>query len=355
MARTPTCPGYSATGIGKRSAAFEGFAVALDNILPDAKVLSAIRSDIETLEAQRRAAKRSVLWRAPLAVLVIALGVYVAAGLLNNIANQYEQWVSTPHLGIYVLGVLAAIISYFWVTAPMRRVHSTYRARLFPSIFRFVEDFRYTEGKEPSSFDRLPREMIGAFDRETFDDVITGRYRGFPFELFEAKLATGSGAAQDVAFRGIGLVFEAVQPFAGILIAGKTVDVDGGFFKRVFGSADLQKLEAGQAALDKVYDFRTDNPAAAKPLVVGRLAAALKWLGESWPSGHPLVALKGSDAFVLLPTERDYFELPASDAPLEFDKHIKPMIGDLVSLLETAALIRRVGGDAADTKAPASN
>ncbi len=117
----------------------------------------------------------------------------------------------------------------------------------------------------------------------------------------------------------------------------------GGFLKNLFGGGSFEEIQSGIADLDNAYDFRSDNPDAARPLIVGRMAQALRWLGETWPSGQALVALRGSDAFLLLPMEKNYFELPGISTPVSYDEHVKPMIADLVTLLETAALVRQVG------------
>lgn len=317
----------------------------VDDVMPDPKVLAGIRSDIEAYEAARVTAAKSVRWRVPLFLGLLAVAVYFVARFFNTIANPFEQWLSPPHVFLYVGAVVAAIALYFLAMAPARKTQQDFRSRLFPTIFRFIEDFRYVQGQPPASFDRLPREMVGAFNRESFDDIITGKYRGFPFELFETRLANKVGKSEDVSFKGVGLAFAAAQPFPGILIAGRQTGAVTGFFKGLFGGGALEELEAGVADLDAIYDFRTDNAAAARPLIVGRLAQALKWLGEAWPDGQALVALRGSDAFVLLPMETDYFELPGISTPLNYDSHVKPMIADLVTLLETAALVRKVGGE----------
>ena len=318
--------------------------MTVDDVMPDPKVLAGIRADIEAYEAQRLRAAGSVRWRVPLFIAIVALIVYAAAAMLNSLANPFEQWSSAPHVFLYIAGAVGAVIAIIWAKAPARKTQQDFRSRLFPTIFRFIEDFRYAQGRAPASFDRLPREMVRSFNRETFDDVITGRYRGFPFELFEARLTHDADKVESEAFKGIGLAFEAAGPFPGILIAGRQTNAVPGFFKALFGGGSLEKIESGVADLDKAYEFRTDNVDAAKPLIVGRLAQALKWLGETWPSGQALVALRGSDAFLLLPMEKDYFEMPGITTPLNYDEHVRPMIADLVTLLETAALVRQVGG-----------
>ena len=321
--------------------------MTVEDVMPDPKVLAGIRADIEAYEAERVKAMRSIWWRVPLVLAIVAVAVYAAATFFNRAANPYEQWLSAPHVFLYFVGGAAAVAGVIWALAPARRAQQHFRDRLFPTIFRFVDDFRYAQGEPPASFDRLPREMVGAFNREYFDDVMTGTYRGFPFELFEVRLANKAGKSESVAFKGVGLAFEAARPFPGILVAGRQAGKVTGFFNNLFGGTSLEALQSDVADLDNAYDFRTDNPSAAKPVIVGRLAQALKWLAEAWPSGQALIALRGSDAFVLLPMETNYFELPGISTPLDYDKHVKPMIADLVTLLETAALVRKVGGDGA--------
>ena len=105
----------------------------------------------------------------------------------------------------------------------------------------------------------------------------------------------------------------------------------------------LEEIHCGVAALDDAYDFRTDNHGAARPLVSGRLAKALQWLGETWPGEPARVALEGRDGFLLLPVSKNFFELPGISTPLDYKAHIEPIVADMVALLATAALVRKVG------------
>ena len=64
------------------------------------------------------------------------------------------------------------------------------------------------------------------------------------------------------------------------------------------------------------------------------------------------MALKGSDAFLLIPLSKNFFELPDISEPLDYRRHVGPMIADMTALLATAALVRKVGApdDGAETK-----
>ncbi len=80
------------------------------------------------------------------------------------------------------------------------------------------------------------------------------------------------------------------------------------------------------------------------PLVTGRLARALQWLGEAWPQEPARIALRGGDGFLLLPQKKkNFFELPPIHKPLDYKAHIEPIIADMAALLATAALVRKVG------------
>jgi hypothetical protein len=115
------------------------------------------------------------------------------------------------------------------------------------------------------------------------------------------------------------------------------------FFRDMFGSGGLQEVTSGEAALDQAYEFRTDNQAAAQPLVTGKLARLLGWLNEAWPEQTPRVALQGRDGFLLLPSAKNFFELPGISQPIDYKAHVEPLVAELVSLLATASLVRQVG------------
>ena len=312
------------------------------DFMPSEAVTAGIRKDIETYEAARASAVRQVRWRVPLFVGLVLVAVVVIAWLFNKVADPNEQWFSTPHVFLYGTGFVAAILLYFQAIRPATRLQQSFRDTLLPMIFGFVREVRYQHGVRPNSFDRLPRETVGAFNRQSFDDIIAGRYEDFPFELYEARLTEGSGKSEQIVFKGVIVAFETIAPFPGILVAARRANEVVGFFRSIF-TAKMQELSSGDAALDAAYEFRTDNIAAAQPLVTGRLAQALKWLHETWPEDQARVALNGSDGFLLLPQPKNFFELPAISVPLDYTSHIAPMIADMGAMLATAALVRKIG------------
>lgn len=313
------------------------------DFMPGDATVDGIKQDLLKYEAERAAAYRSVKIRMPVGFGLLLGGAAVLAWSFNSVADPFEQWLSTPHVFLYVITFILALVVYFWAMNPATKLQQSFREHLLPIAFGFVQDMRYRHNATPDSFDRMPRETVGTFNRQSFDDVISGRYEGFPFELYEASFRQKSGKTESKVFQGVIVAFETVEPFPGLLVASRKSGQVTKFFRGIFGGGELQEVHSADADLDAAYDFRTDNVGAAQPLVTGRLAQALRWLKDTWPDGQARVALRGSDGFLLLPLTKDNFELPGISKPLDYTAHIEPMVADLAALLATVALVRQVG------------
>lgn len=312
------------------------------DFLPDEAVIAAIRADLERYEAERGGVHRAVMWRVPVFDGLTLAIIFAVAWFFNSLADPNEQWLSTPHVLLYIFGLVALFFVHSRAVKPAKQLQQSLRERILPVIFGFIEKIGYRYEAIPDSFARLPRETVGSFNREHFDDVISGRYEGFPFELYEATLRQKAGKSSSEVFKGIIVAFETEKPFPGVLVAARKAGKVAGFFREFFGEK-LGELQSGDAALDDIYEFRTDNIEAARPLVTGRLAQALKWLGETWPENPSRVALKDRDGFLLIPLSKNFFELPGISQPLDYKGHVEPMIADMAALLATAGLVRKVG------------
>jgi hypothetical protein len=311
--------------------------------MPGEEVVAGIRRDIEQYELERQQVYRQVMWRVPVfmgAVLVLALLLALA---FNSFASPYEQWSSSPHIFLYVGTLFALFFAWGIAMSPARQLRQSFRDRLLPIIFGFIQEMRYRNGGTPDSFDRLPKQAVGSFNRQHFDDIVSGKYEGFPFELYEAKLSQKAGKSESTVFRGVITSFQPQSSFPGLLIAAKRAGTVGKFFRDMFGNGGLEPVESGMVWLDEAYEFRSDNPSAARPLVAGRLAKVLQYLNETWPGEPPRVALWGPDGFLLLPLTKDFFELPGITTAIDYKVHVEPIVADMVQLLATASLVRKVG------------
>jgi hypothetical protein len=313
--------------------------MAASDFALDGERVAGVRAQVEAYERERAAVLARRRWQVPLYVLIVVALVIVLAVSFNTFADPREQWLSSPHVFLYLAGIIAACLAYVAATRPAWQLGREHRQRLMSIVFGFIENLRYRYDETPESFERLPRGLVGEISRQSFDDVFAGRYEGFPFELYESELGN-RGDKEATAFKGVVIAFENLAPFPGVLLAVHRTDPDavpsGGLFRR-----SLEEIESGVATVDEAYDFRTDNPKAARPLVEGNLARALEWLDETWPEDRARIALSHHDGFLLLPLGKNYFELPPVSEPVDYGRHIEPILRDMATLLATASLVRK--------------
>lgn len=314
--------------------------VIADDYMPSTEVVAELQGSIDAYNARRPEVERQARWRVlshvggtALAFLAIVTAVLV----LVPGAEIFSTWA-------FIVGVVAVAFmfgAYTIAMMPAKSFQQKLRSTLFTRLFPFVETVSYVHGQQPVSFARVPVEATGRFNRQHFDDVISGGYEGFPFELYEVTLRHKAGKSTSTVFRGVIVAFHAPRAFPGTLLATKAVGGVTLFFRKLFGDGGLERVTSGNPALDEAYEFRSDALEAARPLVNGDFASALDWMREAWPGEPARVALRGDDVFLLLPMGRDCFELPGIGMPLDYEAHVKPIAAELAAMTATAALVRK--------------
>jgi len=323
------------------------------DLMPSEAVIASIQKDFDLYEGERGRAVSQVSWQMPLFFFLLAIVAVVMLLFVNDFSDPSERWVSKLHIALYC-GVLGGgVLAYRLGMKPATDLQQSFRAYLLPVILGFVGDVTYRHGVKPISFARLPREATGDFTRYHFEDVISGTYQGFPFELYETHLKRKRHGT-DTVFKGVILAFEQVTPFPGLLVATGRAGPVSQLLRGVFGGK-LEEIVSGMHMLDGVYEFRTDNVEAARPLVSGRLAQALESLDETWGHDPVRVALHGDDGFLLLPSAKNFFELPDISAPVDGKAYVEKTVAEMALLLAIAALVRKAGAadDTAENSAGA--
>jgi hypothetical protein len=307
---------------------------------PDDGTVAAIKAELEAYETRRATEHRNLRWYTPLALIpavivaILGLMVLLAEGPPPVAKDdlQFGFWVL---LAVALLGAGGILLAH----GPSRKLQQSLRDRLLPSLFGFVGEVEYSHATKPFTFDYLPAAALPSYAQVTFGDVVRGRYRWMRFELYEMHLRSG-GKNDKRVFDGVVVGFDIPGHFPGLLLATPRRATIMKLIRDIFGSK-LSTLEAGNPALDAAFEFRSDNPAAAGPLVAGTLGAALEHIGGTWREGPPRLALSEQIGFLLMPTSRNFFELPGVGVTPSYERHIEPLVAELTHLLDTALVVRR--------------
>jgi hypothetical protein len=306
-------------------------------LMPKEGALENLRAAVAAYNGARPRVTRELYLR----VLLIFGGYLLFAAFV-----AYMAWsdIESNVVGI-VLGLLFVGGGFVWkyAVAPSKNFQQTLRDRMLPLVFGFVEEVQYAHGATPRFMAGLPGKDFVARDRGEHGDMIAGRHEGLAFTLSETELSTGSGKSRQTTFKGVVFHFERVQEFPGLLLAARKPNAVQRFVRDLFGGSSLALVTSGNPEVDASHEFRTTRPEAATPLVQGTLARALDYLATEWRDDVVRIALSGRQCYLLVPAKKDFFELPPVDTPIDFDRHLRPMIRDLVMLLATAQLVNKIG------------
>ena len=298
-------------------------------------------ADLQAAVAAYNAARPKVSRDMDLRLLLIFGGFLLAAGVI-----LYALWSNGHHEPAgWALGGSIVAGGFVWnfAVAPAKRFQQHLRDRMLPLVFGFVDTVRYAHGATPDFIAGMPGKDFVPRTRNEHADMIAGVHEGLAFTLSETVLSQGSGKSRETTFQGVIFHFEREQAFPGLLLAARKPNAVQRFMRDLFSGSSLALVTSGNPEVDASHEFRTDRPDAATPIVQGTLAKALDYLANVWPEGIVRIALSRNQCYLLVPSKKDFFELPPVGTPIDFDRHIRPMIRDLVTLLATAQLVRRIG------------
>lgn len=306
--------------------------------MPDASLQAAIEKDVENFNRRRRVAVVEVDRRRKGLFVAYGLGIALVLFILYRFFSETEIG-----RNFMIFTVVMGAVGIPWVLKlarePGRRVQQEFRDHMLPVILGFLDDFRYRNGFRPASFERVPKTLLGSYNRETFDDFITCRIDGTAVDIFEVKLERTSKNSSRIIFQGVIMACQVEGAFPGRLLASRR-DTGWAFLRAIFERDTLMEMRS-HTPLDDSYQFKTDAPEAAGQWLRGGLSETLIWLRERWPRAMPMLALNRGDLYLLLPTERDFFAMPPIDRPLDYTADLKPMVDEIASLLAIVRAFRR--------------
>jgi hypothetical protein len=306
-------------------------------LMPKDAAMADLHAAVSAYNAARPKVARDMYTR-----ILLIFGLFLLVfGLILNVlwANGHMDAVG------WVFGGAIVASGFVWTFAvePAKHFQQSLRDRMLPIVFGFLGEVRYKHGAEPLFIKTMPGKDLVARTRAEHGDMIVGVQDGMTFTLSETELSHGSGKSKETTFKGVIFYFQREDAFPGLLLAARRPNAVHRFMRGLFGGTALALVTSGNPELDVSHEFRTDRPEAATQLVQGTLAKALDYLASVWRDDVVRIALSGRDCYLLVPTKKDFFELPPVDTAIDFERHIRPMIRDLVALLATAQLVRKIG------------
>lgn len=311
------------------------------SIMPNAAAIATAQTAIKLYNDEMPAARKEVYVNYatklfPFGLAVAFLVWLFIFGMDGASPNFRSVLLTAIAIGSYFFG------SMLWthVHEPVTGLRQYTRDKLIPQMFGFVENVSYSNGREPRFMSRLPAKTVVQYTRIVYDDAVRGRYAGTDFELCEMHFFQKAGKSETETFKGVVFQFPLTTLFPGeMVITRRRTNWD----KFWWGSPQdrhLVEIVTGDTWTDGSYEVKTDNRSAGVPLARANLPKLLRWLETTWDSGAPKIVLKAQDGYLLLPSKKNFFELPPNGVVLDYRAHAEPMVRELVALVATANLVR---------------
>ncbi len=185
----------------------------------------------------------------------------------------------------------------------------------------------------PGAIDRYRAlSLVPKYDREEFEDLLTGQHGNARFELFEARLerrrSDSKGRTRyEKVFGGQCLRMEFGKRFFGRTLITR----DAGFFRRFGGGKGMKRAALEDPHFEKIFDVYTTDQVESRFLLTPDFMQKLVDLEETFhggklkccfSEGEVLVTVQGGDLFA-----------PASmKKPLDDPFLVRELIDDLVAV-----------------------
>ncbi|TPP11182.1 hypothetical protein [Rhizobium glycinendophyticum] len=241
-----------------------------------------------------------------------------------------------------VFSALLGVMPLFMVmAAKQRRLQTDLYIAILPLLLPTLDKWSIVTRQPAPQIARMPGHYLVPRDKTDCDFHIEGSLRGVPFSVTQAVLSHSPGDNPETTFRGLIIWTPVSNAFPGDFAALRRPLRERSLWRGTVLPERLVPIPNTTHLGRWAYDFVTTDWASASIRLPG-LASAIDALLTLKLEDLPQVAIRGSDAFVLLPLPRFGWDSEWPVRDLDVDRHLRPFASRLVGIIEAIAAVRRV-------------
>ncbi|KCZ93269.1 DUF3137 domain-containing protein [Hyphomonas johnsonii] len=248
-------------------------------------------------------------------------------------------------LGLFVakmpfLAFVGAIVGFsfvWWGGRDLAHLGKEAKALLVTPVAR---QFELGFNAEPGQVDSIHKlreiGIVPAWDRDSYEDLVTGQRKGVDFELFEAHLeerrqstdAKGRTRTHWVTvFRGQCLRFAFDKTFYGRTLVTR----DAGFFNRFGGGKGMQKAALEDPEFEKIFEVYTTDQVESRFLLTPDLMQKLVDMEKAFHGGKLKCCFDEGELFITLQGS-DLFEPGSMFKRLDDPERVRELLKDFAAV-----------------------
>lgn len=268
-------------------------------------------------------------------------------------------------IGLFVarlplLAFVAAAVGFgyvWWGARDVAKLAKEAKMLLVAPVARQFElIFTEAPGQVASIYRHHDVGIVPDWDRDRYEDLITGTRQGVDFELFEAHLeerrrSTDSrGRTQTrwvTVFRGQCLRFAFHKAFHGRTLVTR----DAGVFNRFGGARGLQRVMLEDPEFERIFEVYSTDQVESRYLLTPDLMQKLVDMEKAFHGGKLKCCFDGGELFITLQGS-DLFEPGSMFKRLDYPERVRELLIDFAAvfnIIDAVMANRRLrdqGGDA---------
>jgi hypothetical protein len=236
---------------------------------------------------------------------------------------------------------LVAMPFFIAMVAKQRRLQTNLYLAILPLLLPTLDRWSIVTRKPAPQIERMPGHYLVARDKADCDFHIEGSLGGVPFSVTQAALSHSPGDDRETTFRGLIIWTRVSNAFPGDFAALRRPPYKRSLWRGTVLPERLIPIPNTTHLGRWAYDFVTTDWDSASIRLPG-LVSAIDALLALKLKDLPQVAIRGSDAFVLLPLPRFGWDGEKPVRDIDVDRHLRPFASRLVGVLKAIAAVRSV-------------
>ena len=283
-----------------------------------------LRPELERLEAARLGAaskaKQGYLYGGAVGVIGLLAGLLILA---------------TPILGGFsaVIGFITAAV----MGSDLRTIGKQAKSLMVQPIAQeFQLDYQEAPGVQAGIADFRSAKLLPGWDRQNFEDRLTGTRKGTSFEFFEAHLEVkrqtrdSNGRMKTrwvTVFRGQCLRFKFAKSFLGRTLVAR----DAGFFNRFGGGDGMRIAKLEDPKFEKLFTVYTTDQVESRFLLTPDFMQRLVDLEDAFHGGKLRCAFVAGEILIAL-EGGDLFEPGSMFKPMDNPERVRELLMDFAAV-----------------------
>lgn len=239
--------------------------------------------------------------------------------------------------GALIAAGLAGVGIAGFMGAPLRKIGKEAKTLMvLPVAQEFGLNYIEAPGYQGSIDEFRQAKLVPGWDRESFEDQLTGNRNGVDFEFFEAHLeerrrtTDSQGRTRTkwvTVFQGQCLRFDFHKDFYGRTLVAR----DAGIFNRFGGGKGMEVAKLEDPVFEKAFSVYTTDQVESRYLLTPDLMQRLVELEQAFHGGRLRCAFTGGEVLIAI-EGGDLFEPGSLFTPLDNPERIRELLNDFAAV-----------------------